>query len=248
MWRLVGMLGLGVIAAAPGQGTPPRYTAEMLACASYRESVRSDIRGEAGAIVRQERAGRDGLLMVRTVAGDSGLELTAWYDSLRIWRDSPEGRDLPDTEGLLGGRWRGRLSPAGRTRLDQAPFVPDDVAEIADVRGVMADFFPVLDPRPGAELSWRRTGTANHLTRYTWTAKFRADTSGTVDDSLVVPMERHFQEESSLEWDAQRGPVRWERTITVTGRIQALGAIKRGMRSTVIQRINVERTENNSCP
>jgi hypothetical protein len=83
--------------------------------------------------------------------------------------------------------------------------------------------------------------------RYEWSVKFRADTSGAVEDTLVVPMRREFHEEGTLRWDRQRGPVRWERTITVTGHIDAKGPIKRGIRSTVIQRLRVTRLAGNAC-
>jgi hypothetical protein len=239
---------LGVLLAGVPQGTPPRYTEQMLACAAFREEVRSDIRNEAGTIVRDERAGRDGVLLVQAARGDESLALTAWYDSLLVYREGPEGRTAPDAEGLLGGRWRGTLTSSGRYRGIESPFIPDEVAEIADLRGVMGDFFPVFEEHPGREVTVRRTGeVAGGLARYAWTIKFRADTSGAVDDTLVVPMGRQFQENGTMTWDPLRGPIRWERTISVTGRIEAKGPIRRGMRSTVIQRVRVERIENRPC-
>jgi len=239
---------LGLLLAGVPQGASPRYTEEMLACAAFREEVRSDIRSETGTIFRDERAGRDGVLLVQGARGDSGLALTSWYDSLIVYRESPEGRVAPYAEGLLGGRWRGTLSAGGRYHGGEFPFIPDEIAEIADLRGLMGDFFPILEAYPGREVSVRRVGEdAGGLGRYAWTIKFRADTSGVVDDTLVVPMGREFQESGTMTWDPVRGPVRWERTITVTGRIQASGPIKRGMRSTVLQRVRVERIANRSC-
>jgi hypothetical protein len=238
---------LGLLLAGVPQG-PPSYTEEMLACAAFREEVRSDIRNESGTIFRDERAGRDGVLLVQAARGDSGLALTSWYDSLHLYREGPEGRTVPDAEGLLGGRWRGTLTSRGRYRGNESPFIPDEVAEIADLRGLMGDFFPVLEEYPGREVSVRRIGEeAGGLGRYAWTIKFRADTSGAVDDTLVVPMGRQFQENGTMTWDRLRGPMRWERTITVIGRIEAKGPIRRGMRSTVVQRVRVERIENRSC-
>jgi len=239
---------LGLLLTGVPQGTPPRYTEQQLACAAFREEVRSDIRNESGTIFRDERAGRDGVLLVQAARGDSSLALTAWYDSLLVYREGPEGRTAPDAEGLLGGQWRGTLTSGGRYRGDEFPFIPDDVAEIADLRGLMGDFFPVVEEYPGREVSFRRIREeTSGLERYAWTIKFRADTSGAVDDTLVVPMGRQFQESGTMTWDRLRGPIRWERTITVTGRIEAKGPIRRGMRSTVIQRVRVERIENRSC-
>ncbi len=231
---------LALLLAPNPQTAPPRYAATMFECAAFREEVRTDIRSESGAVLRQETAGRDGLLVVRAVPGDSGVVLTAWYDSLAIWRQGPEGRFAPDAEGLLGGRWRGTLSAEGRYDGLQVPFVPDEVAEIADLRGVLGDFFPSL--APGV-----LRGASVRDQRYDWSTKNRADTTGAVNDTLEVPMRRESAEEGTLTWDRRLGPLRWERTITVTGRIVAKGPIKRGIRSVVTQRIRVSRLPGYAC-
>jgi hypothetical protein len=238
----------------PQASTPRRYSPEQLACAAFREVVRSSIRSESGTIVREETAGRDGVVLMQAVRRDSGsgLALTAWYDSLLVYREGPEGRTVPDAEGLLGGRWRGTLTPLGRYLGAEFPFIPDEVAEIADLRGVMSDFLPLLaveDPRQG---TLRRLGDGSHggmtVERYAWNLRWRADTSGTVNDTLVVPMRRDISESGTLSWDRLSGPVAWERTISVTGRIDPKGPIRRGMRSTVVQRVRVERIPNRPCP
>jgi hypothetical protein len=238
---------LGILVAASPQGARPRYGAEMLDCAAFREDVRSEIRNESGTVMREERAGRGGVIVLRAARGDSGIELTGWYDSLEVWREGPEGRTAPDAEGLLGGRWRGVLTPAGRYHSAQLPFVPDDVAEIADLRGVMGDLFPLLEIDTVRDGSFRRLSDEAGVQRYGWRIKFRADTSGVVDDTLVVPMRREFHEEGTLSWDRQKGPIRWERTITVTGRIEKEGPIRRPIRSTVIQRLRVTRLAARAC-
>ncbi len=231
---------LALLLAATPQGAAPRYAAEMLECAAFREEVRTDIRSESGAVLRQETAGRDGLLVVQAVRSDTGIVLTAWYDSLTVWRQGPEGRMAPDAEGMLGGRWRGTLTAEGRYAGVQVPFIPDEVAEIADLRGVLGDFFPPLAPRVLKIASARDA-------RYGWSAKARTDTTGTVNDTLEVPMRRESVEEGTLTWDRRRGPVRWDRTITVTGSIDARGPIRRGIRSLVTQRIRVTRLANQGC-
>lgn len=248
--RTLGLLSLA-LAAVTQAPAPPRYSAEMLACAAFREAVRSDIRNESGTILREERAGRDGLLLVQAVRNDSGLALTAWYDSLLVYREGPEGRTVPDAEGLLGGRWRGTLTRLGRYRGDESPFIPDEVAEIADLRGVMGDFFPALVLEAARQGTIRRIGDGTHsgapVERYAWSMKWRADTSGTMNDTLVVPMRRDITEEGTLSWDRRRGPVAWDRTISVAGRIDPKGPVRRGIRSSVIQRVRVERIENRPC-
>lgn len=209
----------------------------MLRCAAFREEVRTEIRSESGTVLRQETAGRDGVLFVRAERTDTGTVLTAWYDSLAVWRQGPEGKITPETEGLLGGRWIGVLSPEGRYAGAHLPFVPDEVAEIADLRGVVGDFFPSVAPA----LLKRKDA------RYQWKLESRSDTAGAVNDTLEVPMRRETEEEGWLAWDARLGPVQWERTITIAAGIQAKGPIKRGIRSVVTQRIRVIRLPNPVC-
>ncbi len=233
-------IGLALLLALAPQAPAPRYTADMLECAAFREEVRTDIRSESGSVLRLETAGRDGRFLVRAVPSDSGLLLTAWYDSLTVWRQGPEGRTTPDAEGLLGGRWRGTLSPQGVYAGRQVPFIPDEVAEIADLRGILADFFPSL--APGV-----LTAVASGEGRYGWSVKARSDTTGALNDTLDVPMRRDSEEAGTLTWDRRLGPVRWERTITVTGGIEARGPIRRGIRSVVTQRIRVSRLPGASC-
>jgi hypothetical protein len=133
----------GVVLLLPmlgAQGGPARYTEARLGCATFRETVETEIRTTMGTSAREERAGRAGLLLIRAIAGDSGLDLLAWFDSLTVWREGPEGRSVPDTEGLLGGRWRGLLESRGRYTGRVVPFIPDEVAGVADLRGILEDF------------------------------------------------------------------------------------------------------------
>ena len=212
------------------QGGPARYTEARLACATFRETVDTEIRTSVGATVREERAGRSGLLMLRASAGDSGLEVLAWFDSLSIWREGPEGRSAPDTEGLLGGRWRGKLDPRGRYSPSAVPFIPDEVAGVADLRGVLEDFLPLL---PDSALG---DGAI-----YRWSKQASDDSTTVVEDSLAIPVHRESNEAGSLVWNAGSGPVRWERELSVTARIPAGGPFPRGVVSVVRQVVRVER-------
>lgn len=224
---------LAVLLLAIQQPKPARYTAELLSCAAYSERIRSSIHTEAGTAERDETAGRDGLLVVRGTAGaGGGVSIEAWYDSLTVWREGPRGRVTPDPEGLLGGRWRGALTADGAYATDAVPFVPDEFAEIADLRGVMDDFFPRLPAKPlrdGERFEWIRSSPAN-------TTTLRVDT-------LSVPMRRETGERGSLLWDQGRGPIRWERTLTIVVRITPGGRSGREARSTITQRIEVTRLD-----
>ena len=200
----------------------------------YLEEVRTEIRSKIGTVVREERAGRDGILLLRAAGTDSLLELTAWYDSLSVWREGPEGRFAPDAEGLLGGRWRGTLDRSGRYVSRDVPFIPDEVAEIAELRGILADFLPLL---PDSVLT---PGV-----RHRWTRSSATDSTTVVQDSIAVPVRRETAETGSLEWDPRLGPVRWERLLTVTARMTPGRPFNRGAVTEVTQRVRVERKDRN---
>jgi hypothetical protein len=223
----------------------------MLQCAAFLERVRSDIRNQTAGIVRLESAGRDGILVVRSTADTGEMVLEAWYDSLSVWRDGPEGRLTPDTDGLLGGRWRGRLAGDGRFRVSAMPFVPDEVAEIVELAGVLDDFLPRLPTtplRPGQAVD---AGTARSIRRladgpqgarrYAWTTRPLTDTTSIQQDTLSIPLERRVVEVGSMEWDPVRGPLRWERQLTLTARVDPKGPIRKAIHSVVNQRVRVER-------
>lgn len=214
------------------QGGPARYTEARLGCGTFRETVETEIRTAMGTSAREERSGRAGLLLIRATAGDSGLDLLAWFDSLTVWREGPEGRSIPDTEGLLGGRWRGLLQSGGRYTGKVVPFIPDEVAGVADLRGILEDFFPLLpDSALGDGATWR------------WSTRTSGDSTTIVEDSLAIPVHRESIETGSLVWSAAVGPVRWEREITVTARIPPGRPFSRGVVSVVRQVVRVERTD-----
>ncbi len=202
----------------------------MLACAAYQEQVRSDIRTEAGGAVRIEHAERAGTLVLRAAQGKGGLLIEAWYDSLSIWREGPEGRITPDAEGLLGGRWRGTLTPDGGYSRGAVPFIPDGVAEIADLSGVIDDFLPRL---PASALA--------DGARHTWSRRSVSDSTAVIQDSVEAPLHREIEEKGSLVWDGRLGPTGWERTLTLRARLEPKGARRPGIRSVVTQKIEVKR-------
>jgi hypothetical protein len=235
------------------QGGNLRYTERLLECVAFQEQVRSDIRNQTGGILRQESAGRDGLLVVKVLSASGGMVLEAWYDSLSVWRDSPEGRLAPDTEGLIGGRWRGGLSPVGRFTAAAVPFVPDEVAEIAELERVLDDFLPLLPAtslRPGegsggdGTRSIRRLADGkNGVHRYAWAFRLVTDTASHQQDTLSIPFRRSVREEGSMEWDPTRGPLKWERRLALSARVDPKGPIRQGIHTEVDQRVRVVRLE-----
>ena len=98
---------------------------------------------------------RDGVLSVRAADTAGGVSVEGWYDSLSMRRRTGEDELVPDTDGLIGGRYRGLLGPRGAYVSSASPFVPDEVAEVAELAGAFEDLFPPLPPRPlAAGASW----------------------------------------------------------------------------------------------
>ena len=232
----------------------PRYAASQFACARYLERAESDIRGEAGGRPHNETGGRVGRWIIRGVpAPDGALAIEAWFDSLAIWRKADDAVHSPGTDGVIGGRYRGRLAPDGRYAASARPFVPDDVAEYADLRDAFADLLPQLPPAPlapgsawhdEAGLSIERLGDSSSgeaiIERYRLTRR-TAGRDARVADTVSIPLRQTTVEEGEFAWDRERGVVTRSRTITVDTDVPAGGALRVPVRSRVIQRVTVER-------
>jgi hypothetical protein len=236
------------------QAQVPAYSAPMLNGARFRQTIRSQIRTESGSTVRQERSGREGVLVLEAGAGDSGITLKSWFDSLVVWRESGGQRAAPETDGMIGGGYRGTLSPQGEyTWLDQ-PFIPDEIAEIADLGGVLDDFLPPLPsavvPVGGAVPlggGWRLERRSDSLAgtmalqRYTLSGERHRTAVGAQFDSVLVEAPTFEKETGTLVWDPERGPLVWQRQITMSAAVPARGLVKRAVRTQIEQTILLER-------
>ena len=143
------MLGLLLLAtSASAQAPAATYHPLQLDCANYRQQVRSVIDLEGGQQRSRETTGRDGILTIRASAEDSLLRLEAWFDTLTVWREGAGERLEPETDGVVGGRFKGTLTRSGGFSSIDRPFVPDDVAQVADVGDALAELLPPLAPIP----------------------------------------------------------------------------------------------------
>ncbi|MFZ5623592.1 MAG: hypothetical protein ACOY71_04070 [Gemmatimonadota bacterium] len=243
---------LFLLAGPLGGQEPPRYDIGQLACATFRESITSFVRPSPG---RPVETGRRGFIRVRAAptATDS-LAIEMWYDSLAVWRRSEDGELRPDTDGLIGGRYRGALAPDGGYAPRVSPFVPEEVAQVADLASMARDFFPRLPPRaltPGDE--WRGTYTTiarepDSLVAGVPLARYRIDLRRDRTDVQTVgpgltPIDISLREEERgrLVWHPELGLLRRERLVVVESEIPAQGPIKRPSRNHIEQRIVVER-------
>jgi hypothetical protein len=250
-------LALAAAPSARAQG----YTAAQLDCARFRETSHSDIETETAGRTRRAIAEREGTWSFRARDSAGGLVLEGWYDSLVLRHGSGDTLTAPDTDGILGGRYRGLLRPAGEYRPLATPFVPDEVAEAADAAAFADDLFPRLPPSPlavgtrwsdGAGLELERladsAGAGGPLQRYA--LRRRAETSEAVPagDTVPVPLRQTTVDQSRIVWDPARGLLRRTRETVIEASIPAGGRIRTPVRSRVVQRAEFLRVgSSDSC-
>jgi hypothetical protein len=220
------------------QTSPPAYTAAQLHCARYSETSHSEIETETARGSVEATTDRAGVWSFRARDSAGGILLESWYDSLTLRRRSADGEVLADTDGMIGGRYRGLLSPAGDYAELARPFVPDEVAEVADLSGAALDLLPPL-----RELS-RLTDTAiagRPIRRFR--LETRSDTSQAVPrgDTVPIPVRQSIVETGDIYWSLSSGLVRRTRDITIEATIPSGGRIRQPVRSRVVQRVELTR-------
>jgi len=254
---ILALLTLAWSPAALAQQPPPptlRYTAAQLDCATFVEQSRSRLDAETGGRRRRETLVRSGVLRFRARASGDTLALEAWYDSLALSRESPEVTLHPDTDGLIGGRFRGTLSPDGRYRETARPYIPDGVAEVADVGRSLEDLLPPLPPRPlavgeqwsdGAGLELQRLADSSArgrpIRRLWLRSKVQSDTAAIRGDTIQLPATEVTTEQGEVDWDAERGLLRRTRHIVIETSVPAGGPLKLPLRSRMEQQAELVR-------
>jgi hypothetical protein len=249
---LVALIGLAGPERRPPE--PPRYRPLQLDCARYQSSIRTDITIQAGRRRSRETAGRDGVMVLRAGAADSLIAVEAWFDSLTLWRESEGERQTPDTDGLIGGRYRGRLTPLGGFTATDTPFIPDEIAELADLSNALGDLLPPLPPVPlelGA--SWkddfgtvisRTTDTriaAQPVQRYRLVRRAERQEKRLLPDSTEVSATRTEKESGVFSWSPEQGLVRWERDLAEQVTVPAGGLVKQPFKTGIVQKLTVVR-------
>ena len=229
-----------------------QYSATDLACAAFRQAVDGKVRTELNGNVRLEQTGRNGRLLLSLGQGAGSAPARLWWDSLSVWREADGLRSTPETDGLLGGRYVGTLGAHGGWTGTQLPFIPDDVAAIADLTGVPDDLLPLLPPdtlRVGG--AWSDTaGTtvtrlADSVSRGRRWRRFSIKRESDHEEERNVggPKPAHVSDTESesgqLTWDPVVGPWRWDRSIVAETRIVADPT--RAFRSRLEERITLQR-------
>jgi hypothetical protein len=246
------------LATAGSQDDAPRYTAASLDCSRWAETSRSEIQTSTSGQIGKAIVSREGVLMVRATDTTGGVSVEGWYDSLSLRRRAVEDELTPDTDGLIGGRYRGLLRPRGAYVPAAKPFVPDEVAEVAELAGEFEDLFPALPPRslaPGA--SWgdsalqirRLADTAiggRPLRRFALTSRRVRRETVPQGDTVPVPIRQTISEQGEFSWDSV-GLHRRTRTILVETTIPPNPRIPHAVRSHVEQQVELVRLPAPRC-
>lgn len=256
-WRRAALalvaLGLAPRAGAQTEALAVRYAAAQLDCARFLESAESNILSQSGRRTREQTSGRRGVWQFRAHSSNQDLELEGWLDSLAVWRRSAETTIRPDTDGLLGGRYKGTLSPQGAYSSRARPFVPDEVKEVAGMGTALDDFFPLVPPRSlRPRQAWRAAGVTIRrlpdsalsgvpLYRFELEARRSAAKAILEGDTLPLKVRQVSQERGRFVWHPVLGLLRRERRILVETNIPAGRSVRQPVRSKIEQRITVVR-------
>ena len=233
--------------------SPPAYSAAQLHCARFAETSRSETETETARGAVKATTERDGIWSFRARDHGGGVSLEAWYDSLSLRRRTSESEVSADTDGLIGGRYRGLLRPSGAYVEIARPFIPDEVAEVSDLAAAARDLLPPLPPtalQPGE--SWRDEGVelarlpdttvaSRPVLRFRFDARAQASQVVPHGDTVPVPLRQITTERGDIYWSLASGLIRRTRDITVEASIPSGGRIRQPVRSRVLQHVELTR-------
>jgi hypothetical protein len=225
------------------------YAARHLACAAFLEDVRTEVDARRGLTEVRERGYRAGVFVVRAEPAGAALRFTAWYDSLTVRHESVSGMAAPDTDGLIGGRWRGTLTPFGDVSLTVRPFLPPEVRAVADLSDMPLDFLPPLPHEPvpaGGEwtgpdgLHVARLADSAEVARYRWRLETESEVPGIGPDSTVT-LRQSSVDEGRFRWTDASGVIGWEREVRIGTRIRSGPRVGAAVRGEITQVMTVRR-------
>jgi hypothetical protein len=233
-----------------------------LNCARFLELGESRIFTESGGRSRRQTSTRRGAWQFRATPSGQQVALEGWLDSLNITRRSGETTISPDTDGLLGGRYRGTLSPRGQYVARARPFVPDEVAEVAGMEQALDDLFPPLAGRAlregevwtdsaGTSIQRLQDSTVSGVSLLRFELQRRGETyaAPTPADTLPIRLEQESEERSKFVWHPLLGLVRRERSIIVETTVPPSERVRQAVRSRVEQKITLVRDlSQDRCP
>lgn len=243
----------------PARAQIPAYSASQLHCTRWSETSSSEIETVTAGRSSEGRAGRDGRWNFRARDTTGGIALEAWYDSLAVWRRADGTELVPDTDGVIGGRFGGVLQPGGAYTARRRPFVPDDIAEVAEIGGALDDLFPPLPQQRlaqgqrwrVAETEIRRVADTIVAGRPLWRFTVRTQRTRTETvargDTIPIPVRQTTTEEGEFAWNPASGLAWRSRDIVVETSISAQGRIRQPVRSRLTQHVELTRLPVSAC-
>lgn len=214
----------------------PRFDATQFTCTRFGVRVTTNVTTDLQGTQRVEAVRREGRLVVRGTAVDSGIAIEAWWDSLTLSRRAGTETVTPDAAGVIGGRYRGILRSDGRFIRSEAPWIPDDVAEVSDLSVALDDLFP-----SDSGVTVRALDDSAGVRRYRVQSYRSVDSAATGDRPFAV-----YESETSvgtLAWGSA-GLLSWDRHVQAETRVKE--SPRRSFRSLADQRIELRRM--GSCP
>jgi len=137
------------------------------------------------------------LISLVRMPGDSAR---AWFDSLAISAQGPQGEQRPSTDSALKRQFTLGLDTRGRVKNVHAPQWPANLQGVTDLSHQFDDFFLRLPAQPlKVGLAWsdttsRTDSTADRFTRWVRSADYRVERDTTVGTTraLVVRMKQQM--------------------------------------------------------
>jgi hypothetical protein len=238
-----------------------QYRAVQLQCARFHEAIAGKVQTETSGRRRVETLGRDGIWTLRATEAGEEIALEGWYDSLTVWRAAADGKLTGDTDGLIGGRYRVRMTPSGIMTIVSRPFIPDELREVADLSGALEDLLPPVPPRglesgetwsDSSGLEIRRladsVGAGGPIVRLQVHNRDVAVKAPLEGDTGSVEMRQATEETGRIDWAPGAGLLRWRRDIVVATAIPPGGPIRQPVRSRLEQHISITRLKPGAAP
>ena len=250
---LMALAGPGFLGAQTDHPTLG-YAGPQLQCAQFLETSQTSIVTQTGRQSREQTIERRAVWQFRAQPANTGVALTGWLDTLILLRRSPKTTIRPDTDGLIGGRYRGVLRPGGKYLTRVQPFVTAEVAEVSDMAKALNDLFPELPPDPlhpgevwtdtsGLRIQRMSDSALSGLPlyRYALEATRKTRSVPVQYDTIPLTLEQISRERGTFVWHPGLGLLRRDRTIVVETSVPASRAVPQPVRARAEQRISLSR-------